>query len=253
MDNIYKGMIFDEEEVEEFVKAYQKGEHQSKLHNLLEEQVKRFNNIVDEGDKLQFKKLLRRYQNIYGFMAQLLPFSDLALEKLYIYIKFINRLLPGQVPPTIHGLLEDVDMDSYKIDTRDEGGSITLDDGHGELPEIGGGEGPGTFNLKEKTRLSQIIETLNEAFATDFGEEDKLYVTQMANNMLADEEFINKVKHNPQENVTAIFDKIFNKELVNIFMSNEKFYNKISNNEQLREKLKQDLLDYVYEEQGEQV
>lgn len=83
-------------------------------------------------------------------MAQLLPFSDLALEKLYIYIKFINRLLPGQVPPTIHGLLEDVDMDSYKIDTRDEGGSITLDDGHGELPEIGGGEGPGTFNLKEK-------------------------------------------------------------------------------------------------------
>lgn len=64
MDNIYKGMIFDEEEVEEFVKAYQKGEHQSKLHNLLEEPVKRFNNIVDEGDKLQFKKLLRRYQNI---------------------------------------------------------------------------------------------------------------------------------------------------------------------------------------------
>ena len=118
---------------------------------------------------------------------------------------------------------------------------------------MGDGNGPGTFNLKEKTRLSQIIETLNEAFATDFGDEDKLYVTQMANNMLADEDFINKVKHNPQENVAAIFDKIFNKELVNIFMSNENFYNKISNNEQLREKLKQDLLDYVYEEQGEQV
>ena len=64
---------------------------------------------------------------------------------------------------------------------------------------------------------------------------------------------INKVKHNPQENVAAIFDKIFNSELVNIFMKNESFYNKISNNEQLRERLKQDLLDYVYEEQGEQV
>ena len=252
MENIYKGMIFDEEEVDEFVKSYQKEEHQTKLHNLLEEPVKRFNNITDEGDKLQFKKLLRRYQSIYGFMAQLLPFSDLALEKLYIYIKFLNRLLPGQVPSTVQGLLEDVDMDSYKIDTRDEAGPITLDDGNGQLPEIGSA-GPGTFNIKEKSKLSQIIETLNEAFATDFGEEDKLYVTQMANNMLADENFINKVKHNPQENVAAIFDKIFNNELVKIFTNNENFYNKISNNEQLRERLKKDLLDYVYEEKGEEV
>lgn len=252
MENIYKGMIFDEEEVEEFVKAYQKGEHQSILHNLLEEPVKRFNRIDDEADKSQFKKLLRRYQSIYGFMAQLLPFSDLVLEKLYIYIKFLNRLLPGQVPSTVHGLLEDVDMDSYKIDTRDTAGPIVLDDGQGQLPGMGDG-GPGTFNEKEKERLSQIIETLNEAFATDFGEEDKLYVTQMANNMMANEDFINKVKHNPQENVAAIFDKIFNNELVHIFMKNESFYNKISNNEQLRERLKQDLLDYVYEEQGERV
>ena len=252
MENIYKGMIFDEEEVDEFVKSYQKEEHQTKLHNLLEEPVKRFNNITDEGDKLQFKKLLRRYQSIYGFMAQLLPFSDLALEKLYIYIKFLNRLLPGQVPSTVQGLLEDVDMDSYKIDTRDEAGPITLDDGNGQLPEIGS-NGPGTFNIKEKSKLSQIIETLNEAFATDFGEEDKLYVTQMANNMLADENFINKVKHNPQENVAAIFDKIFNNELVKIFTNNENFYNKISNNEQLRERLKKDLLDYVYEEKGEEI
>ena len=59
MEEIYKGMIFDEEEVEEFVKAYQKGVHQSKLHNLLEEPVKRFKRITDDKDKLLFKKLLR--------------------------------------------------------------------------------------------------------------------------------------------------------------------------------------------------
>lgn len=252
MEEIYKGMIFDEEEVEEFVKAYQKGVHQSKLHNLLEEPVKRFKRITDEKEKLLFKRLLRRYQSLYSFMAQLLPFSDLNLEKLYIYIKFLNRLLPGQVPDILYGLLEDVDMDSYKIDTRDEGGSIPLDDGNGELPGNTGGI-PSVFNDKEKTKLSQIIETLNEAFATDFGEEDKLYVTQMANNMMADEDLMNKVKNNPKENVAAIFDKVFNKELVNIFLSNESFYNKISNNEQLRERLKEDLLDYVYEEQGERV
>ena len=251
MEDIYKGMIFDEEEVEEFVKSYQKGEHQSKLHNLLKEPVNRFQSIPDESDKAQFKKLLRRYQSIYGFMAQLLPFSDLALEKLYIYIKFLNRLIPGQVPSTVQGLLENVDMDSYKIDTHYSVGPIIISE-DGELKGIGG-DGPGTFNTKEKERLSKIIDALNEAFATDFGDEDKLYVSQMANNMLTDEEFINKVKHNPQENVAAIFDKVFNKQLAKIFNSNISFYEKITSNEQLRERLKQDLLDYVYEEEGEQI
>ena len=252
MEEIYKGMIFDEEEVEEFVKAYQKGVHQSKLHNLLEEPVKRFKRITDDKDKLLFKKLLRRYQSLYSFMAQLLPFSDLSLEKLYIYIKFLNRLLPGQVPDIIQGLLDDVDMDSYKIDTRDEGGPIILNDGEGELNGISGGI-PSVFNDKEKTKLSEILKALNEAFATDFTDEDNLFVTQIANHIMSDDGFINKVKSNPRENVAAIFGNIFEDELVSIYESNDTFYNKINNNPELKERLKNDLLDFVYEETGEQV
>jgi len=251
MDDIYKGSLFDEDEVEEFVKSYREGAHQSILHNLLEEPVERFKRIIDEEDKSQFKKLLRRYQNIYSFMAQLLPFSNLDLEKLYIYITFLNRLIPGQTSDRLKGLLERVDMQSYHIDDSDEGEEIDLDEGEGELKGMGTGSGPGVFNIKEKTRLSQIIETLNEAFATDFGDEDELFIGQMANHMMADENLINKVKENTKENVAAIFDKVFEKELVNIYESNFDFYNKISNNEELRERLKKDLLDYVYEEKGE--
>ena len=53
--------------------------------------------------------------------------------------------------------------------------------------------------------------------------------------------------------MAAIFDKFFERELVKIFNSNETFYNKINTNPQLKERLKNDLLDYVYEEQGEKV
>ena len=55
MDNIYKYYIFDEEEVEEFVKAYQKGKHQSELLNMINEPVNRFKNADDE-DQVDFKK-----------------------------------------------------------------------------------------------------------------------------------------------------------------------------------------------------
>ena len=250
MDNIYKYYIFDEEEVEEFVKLYQKGKHQSELHDLLTEPVKRFNRADDE-DQVDFKKKIRRYQSIYSFMAQLLPFSDLSLEKLYIYLKFLSKKLPTINNPLPFNVLEDVDMDSYKIDTRDEGSTIVLSDGEGELNPMGPTDPK--FKPEEKTRLSQIIETLNEAFATDFTDADKLLVTQIANDVLSDSEFILKVKNNPKENVAAIFDRIFDKELVKIFQSNENFYNKINQNNELKERLKDDLLDYVYEEEGEQV
>ena len=105
---------------------------------------------------------------------------------------------------------------------------------------------------EEKTRLSQILETLNEAFATEFTDSDRLLVTQITGNMLSDEVLMDKVKNNPKENVAAIFDKFFDKELVNIFQSNESFYIKITQNNELKERLKHDLLDFVYEEHGEE-
>ena len=71
--------------------------------------------------------------------------------------------------------------------------------------------------------------------------------------MLSDDDLMNKVKNNPKENVAAIFDKIFNDQLAIIYDNNLNFYNKLTHNEQLKEQLKHDLLDYVYEEQGEQV
>ena len=49
---------------------------------------------MDDDDQDAFKRKLRKYQNIYSFLSQLLPFSDVALEKLYIYNKFLNKKLP---------------------------------------------------------------------------------------------------------------------------------------------------------------
>ena len=248
-ENIYDFYLFDEEEVEEFVKAYSKDVPQAELHNLLSEPVKRFNGR-DKEDQVEFKKKIRRYQSIYSFMAQLLPFSDLSLEKLYIFLKFLSKVLPTINNPLPFNVLEDVDMDSYKIDTHNEEESIILGEGEGTLKPMSPSD-PG-YRPEEQSKLSEILEALNEAFGTDFTDSDRILVSQITGNMLSDEELMNKVRNNPRENVEAIFDKFFNRELVNIFNSNESFYNKINTNVQLRDKLKRDLLDFVYEEQGEQ-
>ena len=247
-ENIYDFYLFDDEEVEEFVKAYTKDVPQAELHNLLSEPVKRFDGR-DKEDQVEFKKKIRRYQSIYSFMAQLLPFSDLSLEKLYIYLKFLSKVLPTINNPLPFNVLEDVDMDSYKIDTRSEGESIILGEDEGTLKPMSPSD-PG-YRPEEQTKLSQILEALNEAFATDFTDADRLMVSQITGNMLSNDDLMSKVRNNPKENVAAIFDKFFNKELVNIFNSNKSFYDKIITNDQLRERLEEDLLDLLYEEEGE--
>ena len=243
--NIYEFYIFDEEEVEEFVKAYREGVSQAELHNMLSEPIKAFKNREVE-EQMLFKKKIRRYQNIYSFMAQLLPFSDLSLEKLYIYIKFLIKVLPVGNNPLPFNVLEDVDMGSYKIDQSDEGGDIYIQPKGGLKPTSGNDVVP---DPDEKTKLSEILKALNDRFGTDFSDEDSLFIKQIMARLTSDKSLMDKVKNNPKENVEAIFGKLLEGILADLFNNNEGFFNKIHSNPKLKEQLEHYLLDYIYEKE----
>lgn len=245
MDNIYEFELFTEEDVDRFVKAYRTDVHQSELHNMLNVAVDRFK-VLDDEEQVTFKKKLRRFQSIYSFLSQLLPFSDLEMEKLFIYNKFLNKKLPTLNNPLPFSVLEDVDMDSYKIDDSDEGKSIELETGEGKLlPPSGTDHG---FTPEEKTRLSEIIKALNEAFNTDFSENDRVLLKLIKDNLLDNEELSDKIKNNSKENVAAIFDDYFDDVLNGLIDGNFAFYRKIMDNHVLKNKLKKLLLDAIYDE-----
>ena len=116
----------------------------------------------------------------------------------------------------------------------------------GELPSIS--DHVSKYKGEEKTKLSQIIKKLNDAFGTDFSDENKVFLKQVKDNMLANEELANKIANNSKENVEAIFDKYFDKEMLVLLQNNLDFFKKISDNENLKKKLRKELLDLVYDE-----
>lgn len=184
-------------------------------------------------------------------MSQLLPFSDLRLEKLFIYLKFLSKKLPTINEPLPYNVLEDVDMDSYKIDTRDEGTKITLDDGECGLDPIISIDVQ--YKPDEEEKLSIILDKLNEMFKTDFQESDKLILKQLADGIRGNEELNIKAQKNKKENLRAVFDDYFNDELMSVRKNNKQFFSKINSNSQLRNELKNYLLDLLYEDQAEKV
>jgi len=178
-------------------------------------------------------------------MSQLLPFSDLMLEKIYIFNKYLYRKLPRKNNPLPLTLLQDVDLDSYKIDTTDEGEEIPLVADSGIKSAT---DGVLTYKPEEKERLSDIIEELNEAFKTDFTEEDKVVIKRVKDKLQADEDLKQKIDNSPKSSIEEIFDEYFDEVLSEILTSNFNFFNKINSNEKLKKMLRRKLLDALYEE-----
>jgi len=233
--------IFDQTDVDAFIKAWKKGQSQPKLHNLLSPIVNEFRNKTKK-DQVGFKKTLKRYQSIYSFLSQLMPFSDVNLEKTFLFNKFLSKKLPTINNPLPFNVLEDIDMDSYKIVNKGEK-EIKLQS-EGELKPITAGVGE--FAPDINTKLSKILQLLNDAFGTDFTDDDKVFLGRVKDNLLGNTELFNKMEHNSKENVKAVFDKYFNQEMTGLLNSNMKFYKRLIDNDKLKKKLKVALFDLMY-------
>jgi len=152
------------------------------------------------------------------------------------------RKLPAENDTIPYNVLEDEDIDSYKIENKGKK-EINLT-GYGELKPISdvGGEPIPLYN----EALSVIIKELNEAFGTDFTDDDKLFLVGIKNHLMENESLKNKIKSNSKQKVKVVFDNYFNEEMKTLLNNNIEFYKRIVDNEKLKNQLKSLLFDSVY-------
>ena len=241
-DKLIGLLIFDESEIESFVKNWQKGTNQSVLHEILNSVVSEFKKR-EKNTQIEFKKTLKRYQSIYSFLSQLIPFTDVSLEKLFIFNKFLLKKLPTINEPLPYSVLEDADIDSYKIKKKGVA-SIKLNP-MGELVPISSGASVITDEISE--RLSVILKKLNDAFGTDFSEDDKIFIGRMFDTLDQNKELIKKIiANNDKGSVKAVFGKFFDNVMSEILNKNMDFYKKIVDNDKLKKSLESGLFEMVY-------
>ncbi len=242
-EKLFNFLIFDLWEVEEYIKQINNKANQANLHNILNWVVFTFKK-KEKDIQVDFKKTLKRYQNIYWFLSQLIPFSDISLEKLYIFWKFLLKKLPTINEPLPFWILEDADIDSYKIVNKWEK-SIVLET-EWELKSMSSWWW--WFIIMKEEELSVIIKSLNDTFWTEFSDEDRVFVGRMMNNLQKNEDLKNKIKNNSKENVLAVFDWYFDDVMVEILNNNTWFYKKIVDNEKIKSRLKENLFHMIYNE-----
>src|SRR5690606_20323245 len=129
---------------------------------------------LDEDDQIDFKGKAKAFLRTYGFLSSILPYTNAEWEKLSIFLNFLIPKLPAPKEEDLSkGVLESVDMDSYRVEAQ-AALKMAMDDADATVEAVppGGGGGKGE---PEIDRLSNIIKTFNDLFGNiEWKDEDKI-------------------------------------------------------------------------------
>ena len=194
------------------------GTHEQ-IHAAMQPAVERFKNL-DEDDQDMFRDALTRFVRVYGFLAQIVKFTNVDLERDYIYCRALASLIREKNPGWGIDLGSEVELTHLRHEKIFEG-SISLPGEEGEVQTIYSGAGPLTD--PEEEHLSEIIARINERFGTNWTEEDQLVFEAAAQDLVKDDEIRNQAINNDEATFRDhVFAGQFEKALVSRHDRNEK-------------------------------
>ncbi len=168
-------------EVEAGVMAILQGGHAGtgKLNAAIDPAVERWHALDTDDEREDFRTAIRDFTRAYAFLAQIVPFSDKELEKLYYYAKYLIQKLPRNESGGAVDLDGAVVLTHLRTELKAADQILSLDAGS-EDPLTGPGEGRGKEVLEPTAPLSELISALNERFGMELGEADQILFEQLS-------------------------------------------------------------------------
>ena len=204
-------------------------DNHAKVYASLDPALTRFQGM-DREDQDDFRELIGRYVSIYGFIAQIVSFTDIMLERDYIYARALEARLPRSEAEGID-IGSEVKLTHLRTEQITEG-ALDLLGGLGEVKAIYSGKGP--QYVPDKENLSTIIEVLNERFGMNLNERDQLLFDQFEETWATDPEVIAQAKNNEYENFRLVFDRMFLGTVVSRMDGNDAIYKRVLDDEEFQ-------------------
>ena len=166
--------VYSPAQVDELVERYLAGADRDRLDPILDACVSLYREQLDEDGQVDFKGKAKAFLRTYGFLAAILPYANAEWEKLSIFLTFLVPKLPAPIEDDLSkGILEAIDMDSYRVE-KQAARDIQLPDEDAEIEPVstsGGGQKPEA----EMERLSNIIREFNDHFGNvEWKDQDKI-------------------------------------------------------------------------------
>jgi type I restriction enzyme, R subunit len=165
--------VYSPEQVQQLVGLFLGGADRDKLDPILDACVAVYREKLDEDGQVDFKGKAKVFCRTYSFLSSVIPYNNAEWEKLSILLNLLTPKLPApQEEDLAKGILEAIDMDSYRVEKKAVL-KIALADKDAEIDPVPTESG-GRKGEPELDRLSNILKSFNEHFGTLFTDGDRV-------------------------------------------------------------------------------
>ena len=202
--------VYGPGQIDDFVRLYLGGDDRDRLDPILDACVAVYRQELDEDGQVEFKGSAKTFVRTYAFLSCVLPYTNAAWEKLSIFLNFLIPKLPAPEEDDLSkGILEAIDMDSYRVE-KGTARKILLPDEDAEI-DSGQTAAGGHRAEPEMARLSEIVKAFNELFgdiAWEDGDRVRDLITKtIPSRVAADAAFRNARQNSDEANARIEHDK----------------------------------------------
>jgi type I restriction enzyme R subunit len=241
--------VYSTEQIDDFVRLYLERAERDQLDPILDACVAVYMNDLNEDGQVDFKGQAKGFVRTYGFLSSVLPYTNGEWEKRSIFLNFLVSKLPApQEEDLSKGILDAIDMDSYRVEKLAMQ-KIILPDEDGEIepvPTTGGGHRP----EPELDRLSNIIKVFNDHFG-DIPWEDADRVGQLITETIParvaeDTAYKNAQQNSDKQNARIEHDKALGRVMTAVLKDDTELFKQFVDNEAFRRWMLDTVFDLHY-------
>ncbi len=241
--------VYGPAQVDELVKRFLEEEIRERLDPILDACVSEYREQLDEDGQVDFKGKAKAFLRAYGFLAAILPYTNAEWERLSIFLTFLVPKLPAPEEDDLSkGILEAIDMDSYRVE-KQAVQAIQLADEDAEIgpvPTEGGGQKPEL----EMDRLSSIIREFNDRFGNiEWKDRDKIervIAEELPAKVEQDRAYRNAKANSDRQNARIEHDRALERAITDYLADHAELYKQFSDNDLFRRELSDMIFALTY-------
>ncbi len=243
--------VYTDSQIEHLVALYLGGADRDKLDPILDACVATYKDQLGEDDQVEFKGKAKAFVRTYGFLASILPYTNASWERLSIFLNFLVPKLPAPKEEDLsRGILEAIDMDSYRVEKR-AAQAIQLPDTDAEIGPVPIG-GRGAKAEPELDRLSNILKTFNDQFGNitweDADRVRELITQEIPQKLAADTAYQNAKKNSDKQNARIEHDKALARVIVGVMKDDTELFKQFSDNPEFKRWLADTIFGITYDQ-----
>jgi len=246
-----KHNVYSNADIESEVNLYLSGASRDKLDYILDVCTNLYKQLETE-DQIEFKSSAKSFCRTYGFLGAILPYGNAEWERLSIFLNLLIPKLPS--PPNddfSQGILDTIDLDSYRNEARDSM-SIKLEDEDAEIAPVPAGKS-GHIVSPEMDLLSIIVSEFNDMFGNvEWKEPDnaRRQILEIPAMVSKDEKYQNAMKNSDEQSAKLESERALQQVIFSIMADNMEIFKQYQDNPSFKKWLSDLVFNITYNKDG---